>query len=235
MAFSPNSFLSNIKGRGGLARPNRYEVVIPIPPYVNFNVNNSFVDKMKFTFNNFTDSLKFDLGSFMDVVLGADPPDVQNKTANADTSRWLAMQCEAAELPGKRLATQDVRIYGPGFKVPTVAQYGDINLTFLVTNNFGERTLFDRWLEAIIPSDTNNPRFPKGRNSRYMTNITLLQYDEQTNKVFSMQLIDAFPTGIAPQPLNWADDGFHRVTVSFAYQRYKVLYDGKKPLEPVSF
>lgn len=235
MAFSPNSFLSNIKGRGGLARPNRYEVVIPIPPYVNFNVNNSFVDKMKFTFNNFTDSLKFDLGSFMDVVLGADPPDVQNKTANADTSRWLAMQCEAAELPGKRLATQDVRIYGPGFKVPTVAQYGDINLTFLVTNNFGERTLFDRWLEAIIPSDTNNPRFPKGRNSRYMTNITLLQYDEQTNKVFSMQLIDAFPVGIAPQPLNWADDGFHRITVNFAYQRYKVLYDGKKPLEPVSF
>lgn len=235
MAFSPNSFLSNIKGRGGLARPNRYEVIIPIPPYVNFNVNNSFVDKLKFTLGNWADSFKIDFGSMSAVILGADPPDVQNKTSNPDTSRWLAMQCEAAELPGKRLRTQDVRIYGPGFKVPLQAEFTDINLTFLVTNNFGERMLFDRWLESIIPSDTNNPRFPKGENSRYMTNITLLQYDEQTNKIFSMQLIDAFPVAIAPQQLSWSDDGFHRITVNFAYQRYKVLYDGKKPLEPVSF
>ena len=31
MAFSPNLFLSNIKGKDGLARPCRFEVVLPIP------------------------------------------------------------------------------------------------------------------------------------------------------------------------------------------------------------
>jgi hypothetical protein len=26
--------------------------------------------------------------------------------------------------------------------------------------------------------------------------------------------------------LNWADDGFHRLTVQFAYQKYRPIYDG---------
>jgi hypothetical protein len=38
--------------------------------------------------------------------------------------------------------------------------------------------------------------------------------------------MDAFPIGISPQPLSWQDEGFHRVTVQFAYQRYRVVYLG---------
>jgi hypothetical protein len=80
-------------------------------------------------------------------------------------------------------------------------------------------------MEAMIPSDTNNPRFPKGDKSRYMTNITIVQYDEVVNRIYAVELVDAFPIGIAPQQLSWSDDNFHRLTVSFAYQRYKVIYD----------
>jgi len=230
MAFSPNTFLSNIKGRGGLARPNRFEVIIPIPTYVNLNVSNSVVDRFKAGLDEFRRSINIDLGTFVDVVLGADPPDPQNRSSNADTSRWLAAQCEAAEIPGRRLATQKVKIYGPAFQVPYAMEYNDMTLTFLCTNTFTERMLFERWIEGIIPPDTNNPRFPKGNGTRYMTNITICQYDDVTNRIFAVQLIDAFPTGIAPQQLNWQDDGFHRLGVNFAYQRYKVLYDGKNPL-----
>jgi hypothetical protein len=118
MAFSPNTFLSNIKGRGGLARPNRFDVIIPIPTYVNLNVSNSVVDRFKAGIDAFKQSIRIDLSTFRDVVLGADPPDAQNKSSNADTSRWLASQCEAAEIPGRKLATQKVKIYGPSFQVP---------------------------------------------------------------------------------------------------------------------
>ena len=31
MAFTPQSFLSNIKSKDGLAKPNRFEVILPIP------------------------------------------------------------------------------------------------------------------------------------------------------------------------------------------------------------
>ena len=34
MAFSPNLFLSNVKAKGGLAKPSRFQVIIPIPQIV---------------------------------------------------------------------------------------------------------------------------------------------------------------------------------------------------------
>jgi hypothetical protein len=104
-------------------------------------------------------------------------------------SRYLALQCEAAELPGKTLLTADAKIYGPTFKVPYNSQYGDTTLTFLCTNDFSERKLFDRWIDAINPSDTNNLRFPKGQSSRYMTNIKIIQYDDFIKQIFAIELM----------------------------------------------
>ena len=46
MSFSPNLFLSNIKGKDGLARPSRYEVILPIPSYIGNFVTNSVIEKI---------------------------------------------------------------------------------------------------------------------------------------------------------------------------------------------
>ena len=35
MSFAPSLFLSNIKSKDGLARPNRFQVILPIPSYIN--------------------------------------------------------------------------------------------------------------------------------------------------------------------------------------------------------
>ena len=129
-------------------------------------------------------------------------------------------------MPGRTLTTADVKIYGPTFKVPYQTQYGDISLTFLCTNDFFERKLFDRWMEAIHPSDTNNLRFPKGQATRYMTNIKIIQYDDFIKQIYAVELIDAFPIGVAPQALSWGEDGFHRLQVQFAYQKLRVQYEG---------
>jgi hypothetical protein len=225
MSFSPNSFLSSVNQRGGLARPNRYEVLVPIPAYINKFVTNSVVDRIRAVYQSTIQGLQFGLAGALGQVLGQDPIDQQALTSNPQTTRYLAFSCEAAELPGKTIRTIDAQIYGPTFKVPYQAAYNDINLTFLCTNDFLERKIFDRWMEAMIPSDTNNPRYPKGDKSRYMTNITITQYDELINRIYVIQLVDAFPIGIAPQQLAWADDNFSRLTVNFAYQRYKVVYD----------
>jgi hypothetical protein len=145
-------------------------------------------------------------------------------------SRNLALQCEAAELPGKTMTTADVKIYGPTFKVPYQTQYSDTSLTFLCTNEFYERKLFDRWMEAIHPTDTNNLRYPKGDKSRYLTNIKIIQYDDFIKQIYAVELIDAFPIGVSAQQLSWSEDSFHRVSVQFAYQRYKPVYTGSYDL-----
>jgi hypothetical protein len=90
--------------------------------------------------------------------------------------------------------------------------------------------LFDRWLEAINPGDTNNLRFSKGESTRYMTNIKIIQYDDFIKQIYAVELIDAFPIGVSAQPLSWSEDNFHRVSVQFSYQKYRVIYDGNYDL-----
>ena len=223
MAFSPNLFLSNIRSKDGLAKTCRYEVILPIPPYINSFIGNSIFEKIL----NFPNSIFSDVSDAINSAFGrGGQEDEYSKTSNSSMSRNLALQCEAAELPGKTMATADVKIYGPTFKVPYQTQYSDTSLTFLCTNEFYERKLFDRWMEAIHPTDTNNLRYPKGDKSRYLTNIKIIQYDDFIKQIYAVELIDAFPIGVAPQTLSWADDGFHRLSVSFAYQKYRTIYEG---------
>lgn len=223
MAFSPNLFLSNIRSKDGLAKTCRYEVVLPIPPYINEFIGNSIFEKIL----NFPNSIFSDVSDAINSAFGrGGEQDEYSKTSNSSMSRNLALQCEAAELPGKTLQTADVKIYGPTFKVPYQTQYSDTTLTFLCTNEFYERKLFDRWMEAIHPTDTNNLRYPKGNKSRYMTNVKIIQYDDFIKQIYAVELIDAFPIGVAPQSLTWSDDGFHRLSISFAYQKYRTVYEG---------
>jgi hypothetical protein len=223
MSFSPNLFLANVRAKDGLAKPSRFEVVLPIPTYIGSFVGNSIIEKIL----NFPNSVFNDVTDAIGSAFGKQgQKDDQSKTSSPSTSRYLALQCESAELPGRTLTTADVKIYGPTFKVPYQTQYGDISLTFLCTNDFFERKLFDRWMEAIHPSDTNNLRFPKGQVTRYMTNIKIIQYDDFIKQIYAVELIDAFPIGVAPQALSWGEDGFHRLQVQFAYQKLRVQYEG---------
>jgi hypothetical protein len=221
MSFSPNLFLSNINGKGGPARSNRFEVILPIPSYIGQSIGNSFLEKVL----NFPNSIFTDVSDTISRAMGTESDAM--KSSNPSVSRYLALQCEAAELPGRTLETADARVYGPSYKIPYRMQYTETTLTFICTNDFYERKLFERWMDAIIPPDTNNPRFPKSDVSRYMTDIRIIQYDDIVRQIYAVDLIDAFPTGISPQALSWGDDAFHRLSVQFTYQKYRSIFEGK--------
>jgi hypothetical protein len=229
MSFSPNLFLSHVRGKDGLAKPSRFEVILPIPPYINQFVGNSVIEKIL----NLPNSIFGDVTDAINRILdkpSSNSGDEFSKTSNSQLTRYFSLQCENAELPGKTLQTADVKIYGPIFKVPYQTMYADATFTFFCTNDFFEKKLFDKWMDAIQPSDTNNMRFPKGSNSRYMTNIKIIQYDDFIKQIYAVELLDAFPIGVAPQALNWGEDGFHRLSVQFAYQKYRTIYEGSYDL-----
>jgi hypothetical protein len=225
MAFLPNIFLSNINNKGGLAKPNRFQVILPIPRYINEFIGQSVLEQIV----NLPNTIVSDITN----IFNRDNTDEQSKTTNSSISRYLALQCESTELPGKSILTQDAKVYGPTYKIPYQTQFADISLTFLCTNDFYERKLFDRWIEAIMPNDTHNLRFSNDDATRYLTNLKIIQYDDFIKQIYAVEMIDAFPISIASQPLNWGEDSFHRLTVQFSYRKYKTLYQGKYDADAV--
>ena len=205
-----------MRSKDGPAKPSRFEVVIPIPAYINKFVPNNIIENLLNLPNSIFSTVTEAIGS----AIGQSPIG-----SNATLSRYLALQCEAAEMPGRTLVTHEAKVYGPTYKVPYQTQYNEITLTFLSTNEFWERKLFERWIEAIMPSDTNNLRYGKGPQT-YMTPIKVIQYDDFIKQIYAVELVDAFPIGMSAQALSWSDDNFHRLQVQFAYQKYKPVYTG---------
>jgi hypothetical protein len=54
MSFSPNLFLSHMRSKDGPAKPSRFEVVIPLPPYIAKFVSSTALEAL---FNYQTQSL----------------------------------------------------------------------------------------------------------------------------------------------------------------------------------
>lgn len=149
-------------------------------------------------------------------------------------NRLLAMRCEAAELPGRQLVTQDSKIYGPTYKTPYQSLYQEITLNFLEASDFFIRRFFEAWHNTIFDSTTNQLAYPNS----YRTDILLTQYDmmfsgDSMKQIATWNLINAFPTGINQMPLAWSEDGLHRVAVTMAYEYY-IITTPEKPSPPAA-
>ncbi len=158
------------------------------------------------------------------------PPDGMANILTRNEMEDLSFLCEASELPGRSFITGDSKIYGPITKMPYQTQYSDITMTFLCTNTFFEREFFEKWMDFIMPvkgqgTNTRNIRF----KDTYQSQIRIVQFrdDQDTTSdedIYAIILRDAFPISMAPQALNYSDDGFHKLTVQFAYSYYNTEY-----------
>jgi hypothetical protein len=151
-----------------------------------------------------------------------------NKNAEADRDLEAMMYlCENAELPGRALQTVDARTYGPNYKVPFQSAYPDITLTFVCTGGMYEKEFFDSWMEQINPISN----FDFSYRDEYMATIDIFQYSTEATSessvlpTYQLSLMEAYPVTIMPLPLNWAEDGFHRLSVQFVYTYSMRPYD----------
>jgi hypothetical protein len=144
-----------------------------------------------------------------------------------DIKRDLSFLCEAAELPGRGFMSTDMRYYGPNFKAPYQSVYEDLNLTFICRDEFYEREFFDSWLNVINPVSTFNFSY----KDQYASTVKLHQFSDLKNESkYSFTFDKAYPILVSPQPATWADDNFHRLTVSFTYVRW--YREGLDPINP---
>jgi len=129
------------------------------------------------------------------------------------SAKSLTYRCENAQLPGRTFATTEQKTYGPIEKYPYLNTYNDLDLTFIVDDDMNQKVFFDAWMNYINPLYNNNMRY-KGD---YATTITINQYDVTNELSYSVNLLDCFPVSINQMDLNWGDDGYHKISVTFAY------------------
>lgn len=86
----------------------------------------------------------------------------------------LALQCEAAELPGYAVNTSESKIYGAPTYVAATPAFSEIQMTFICSGDFWEKKLFDSWIDYIIPKKSYLVQY----KSNYQTNIKIFQYSE---------------------------------------------------------
>lgn len=204
--FSIDDFIANIGSIGGFAKTNRYKVIVNHPIH-----------------------------------------------DGGGGARQIYMLCEQAEFPGRTFTTSDSRIYGPVYKTPFESQYQEVTMTFINTRKLGVKRYFDAWMEKINPvgpymaaeadgadvvgrvgSYSTIPTFSGGvRNfafeyrDNYVRDLEIQQLDEQAKTVYAVKLINAYPLSVAPAQLSFSDDQFHKLSVTFAYDYWEQLPDGR--------
>lgn len=186
----------------GVARSNRFQVLIPLPNKLLDRISN--VDQFK------TSSLLGgDVISLISSFVGG---------SSNDVTRGLNLMVEQTEMPGKNLTTSDIKYNGDFYRHAYAIVYGMLPFTFKVSRDMYEKNIIDEWMNLIVDPRTHEVQYMDD----YVVDITINQLDEQDNVVYSVLLKDAFPTTCNPLTnSNEEMNVVHKLMCMFSYRRWE--------------
>jgi hypothetical protein len=126
----------------------------------------------------------------------------------------LRLRCESAELPSRTFATAEQKFgSNPIEKYPYQTAYNDLVLTFIVSGDMYEKKFFDGWMSLINPEKSYNFNY----KNTYVIDLSVVQYDVSNNPQYAVNIIESYPIAVNQLDLDWSSDGYHKLTVVFAY------------------
>jgi len=139
---------------------------------------------------------------------------------NSSKARAIAMLINQANIPGRALATNDIRTYGPIRKAPYNSVYDDLQISVFCTNDgLFPRDLFEEWQNSIVKTTTGQLNY----FDQYVADLEVEQYDENQKIIFSCKFIDAYPVIVSPLGLDWsATNQVQNLSVTFAYRKWQI-------------
>jgi len=181
--------------RGGLARQNRF-VVIMSPPTT--SLINTDVQGL--------------IGSALSGNLGL------NDFIN--DPRDIALLCEATSIPGRSINTIEYERdgYRNQVKIPYTYTNEDVTMTFHLTNDYYARKFFEKWMASVFDRNTHTLNF----QNEYTTDVTIQQLDQDNVVVYGVKLKGCYPTSINSINLdNQGTDTTQKLQVTFTYEEFQ--------------
>mgnify|MGYP003319410104 FL=1 len=196
---SLNAFLSHNASRDGYSKPNRYEVMIYLPA----GVSGASVQ---------------DAGESATNVKGL---------KNSEAARRVSFRCDSISIPGRNLRTQiNGNIYGPPHEVVQGITFGELQATFYLGNDLGERYFFEEWQKTTYNPTTYNINYYK----EYVGALEIYQLNEQDERTYGCRLVEVFPKTISQIDYGHGNsNAINKITVGFMYRYWEnIATDEKK-------
>ena len=196
--INPNTiddFKSSISKHAGLAKTNRFAVIITPPQQTLLNLDVQEIARSALTGS-------FSLGSLIN-----DPRD-------------MALLCESTSIPGRQITTTDYASNQDWWtsKIPYGYLTDEVSMVFTLTTDYYMRKIFDRWQSSIV----NQKSFLINYEKDYYSDVIIQQLDEQNLPTYGVKLRNAFPVTVQSVPLdNNATDQYQKLSVTWAYEDFE--------------
>lgn len=162
--------------------------------------------------------------------------------------RTLNVLCKEVSLPGKQILTLDQTLGMYQEKIANGFAAEDVSMTFYVPNDYSTKKYFDEWRSKILYK--KDGALVVGYKKDYVKDIVIRQlkkpvarfgfdlgpldinFDILGKSIYSVKLIEAFPTSLASIQLSSELDQVVEFTVQFSYTDWVTVDDEKKGLLP---
>jgi hypothetical protein len=136
--------------------------------------------------------------------------------------RDISLLAESVNLPSSQITTLDHIAEKQSVKIPYAVIQEEVTMTFLLTNDYYIKNMFDKWGQSIIDLETYRVAYKKD----IVTDVVIQQLNKQNIPIYGVKLENAFPTTIGGVALsNESADTPNKLTVTFSYDKF-VVEDG---------
>lgn len=196
---SIDNLKATIAKKGGVAMQNRFQVFFtpPTAPSVRSLINQDI------------GSLVGDIAK--NAVTGGSIKNI------APDPRDISILCEAVSLPGRQITTIDYTAERQAIKIPYSIINEDISMTFILTNDYYMKKMFDAWSTGIFDVE----KYRAGYKKDFTTDVVIQQLNQQNIPIYSVRLEGAFPVTIGAINLdNNSENTIQKMTVTLSYENY---------------
>tara|TARA_B100001939_G_scaffold73013_1_gene61191 strand:+ start:1328 stop:1963 length:636 start_codon:yes stop_codon:yes gene_type:complete len=189
---SIDNLKATISKKGGLAKANRFNVIFTPPSASLLNLNPQSIVGSIISGN-------FSAGNLIN-----DPRDI-------------SILCQSVTIPGRNISTFDHQDVRQSNKFPYTFIDEDVTFTFLLTNDYYMRQMFDNWMSGIFDADS----YRVGYKKDYSVDVVIQQLNEKNIPVYGVRLQKAFPINIDSIELSQEGQDVVKMSATFAYDKFK--------------
>lgn len=182
-------------------------------------------------------------GGFLSGLLNFLPP-IPNIPGILETgqpsTREMNVLCSSVNLPGKQILTTERRFGMKYEKIGYGYSVDDVTMNFYLMNDYGLKKYIDSWMSIILNEETGEV----GYKNEYAKSIKIHQLRKPQigfsanlgplrgnvgiggGSVYTVELIDAFPTAANSISLSNDLDGLAQFSITLSYTRWQTVNAG---------